>query len=87
MISPDKPEKLRKMEETLGLTFTNLVDADLEVIKAYGVLNETSGTIPHPAALIIDRAGIIRYFRVDEDYKIRPSTEELLTALEKLEEN
>lgn len=56
-----------------------LIDADLAIIQAWGIEN---GKIPHPTAAIIDRSGKLTYFRVDEDYKVRPPTvEELLPAL------
>jgi hypothetical protein len=40
--------------------------------------------IPYPAALIIDKKGLVRYVRVDEDYRERPSIEELRDALQVL---
>ena len=56
-----------------------LVDPDLEVTKAWGVEN---GQIPHPTAAILDTDGVLRYVRVDEDYKVRPPTAaELLPVL------
>ena len=63
-----------------------LMDPDLETINRWGILNEQSGKIPHPTAAIIDRQGKITYLRVDEDYKIRPSTpDELLPELKKIQ--
>ena len=82
-ISPDAAETLQSYKEQNGFTFPMLVDSDLSVVNAYGVLNEESGKIPHPTALIIDKSGKITYIRVDEDYKVRPPTvDELLPALE-----
>jgi peroxiredoxin len=40
--------------------------------------------VPHPTTVIIDRQGVIRYLRVDIDYKVRPSVAELLEALDQL---
>jgi peroxiredoxin len=37
--------------------------------------------VPHPTAVIVDSDGTIRYFRQDVDYKQRPSSEDLLAAL------
>jgi YVTN family beta-propeller protein len=61
------------------------MDPDLAVIRRYGILNEEQGNIPHPTAAIVDRAGIVRYLRVDRDYTKRPSTTELLEALRRLD--
>ena len=70
------------MREESGLTFPLLMDPDLATIKAYGILNEESGKIPHPAAVIVDGTGSVTYVRVDEKFMVRPSTvEELLPAL------
>jgi len=41
--------------------------------------------VPHPTTVIIDRQGVIRYLRVDIDYKVRPSVAELLEALDRLD--
>ena len=82
MISNDDPEKLREYRDAEGLTMPLLLDPGATTIKAYGVYNEDSErVIPHPTALIIDKEGAVRYVRVDENYRERPSVEELLEAL------
>lgn len=60
------------------------MDPDLAAIRAYGVLNEKAGNIPHPTAVVIGKDGVVRYVRVDVDYKVRPAPEELLAALRAL---
>ncbi len=73
------------MRDTEGLTFPVLLDPAANTIKAYGLYNVDSDRgIPHPAALIIDKKGLVRYVRVDEDYRERPSIEELRDALKLL---
>jgi len=42
--------------------------------------------VPHPTTVIIDRQGVIRYLRVDVDYKVRPTVDELLKALDQLQQ-
>lgn len=74
------------MHKSLGLTFTTLMDPVSETIKRYGILNPEQGAIPHPTALVLDKEGVVRFLRVDEDYKKRPSNEELLDALRRLPE-
>jgi len=65
-----------------GYEFPFLLDPDATTIKEYGVYNDASERgIPHPTALIVDKDGIVRYVRVDENYRERPSVEELLKVL------
>lgn len=67
-----------------GFEFPLVLDPDALTIKEYGVLNDADPrerVIPHPTAVIVDKEGIVRYVRVDEDYKERPSVEEILEAL------
>ena len=69
------------MRTKLGLTFVNLIDPGSKIIRRYGILNEEKGEIPHPATVVVDRQGIVRFFEVDEDYTKRPSNERILAAL------
>lgn len=82
VVSPDPVEKLDAYRKSQGLTFPMLSDAGLDTIRRYGVLREAE-KIPHPTAIVVDRAGKVAYVRVDEDYRVRPPTAaELLPALE-----
>ena len=84
-ISTDDPTKLLELRDTEGLTFPVLLDPAANTIKAYGLYNVDSDRgIPHPTALIIDKNGLVRYVRTDEDYRERPSIEELRDALKML---
>ena len=81
-ISNDDTDRLRDFVAAEGIEAPMIYDPDAVTIKAYGVHNEASErVIPHPTAVIVDREGIVRYVRVDEDYQVRPSIEELLAAL------
>ena len=83
MISPDPADKLVSFQQQKGLEFPMLRDPDLAVTKAYGILNEQNGKMPHPTAIVVDKQGRVSYFRVDEDYKVRPPTVgEILPALD-----
>ena len=84
VIAPDKAKKLADLRADRGLEFPVLRDEGCEVCRAYGVLNEESGEIPHPTAVVIDEEGVVRFVRVDEDYKVRPSPDELFEALRAL---
>ncbi len=81
-ISNDSTDRLRDFVASEDIEIPMIYDPDAVTIKAYGVYNEASErVIPHPAAVIVDREGIVRYVRVDEDYRVRPSIDELLAAL------
>lgn len=73
------------MRKSLRLTIVNLMDPGSETIKRYGVLNEANGEIPHPTALVVDKQGVVVFVRIDEDYRKRPSNEELLQELRQLQ--
>jgi peroxiredoxin len=92
-ISKDPPETSRafieKIEADSGgaVDFTLLSDPDNAVIDRYALRDPAyAGTendgIPHPAVFVIDRDGIIRWSRIESDYKQRPSVEEIQEALE-----
>jgi len=72
---------LKELRQSQGLTYLNLMDPGSATIKRYGILNEAQGEIPHPTAVVIDKRGIVRFVRVDEDYKKRPTNGELLEAI------
>ena len=75
-------DKLEQMREQYGFSFPLLMDPGLATIKDYGIVNEQSGKMPHPTAVVIDGTGKVTYVRVDEDYKVRPPTaSELVPAL------
>lgn len=85
MLSTSGTPALRKLVADEGLELTFLVDPEAEVIDRYGLRNPdhppSFGIAPHPAALVIDRDGVIRYKRVDVDYKVRPTAAELVEAV------
>lgn len=72
------------MRDKLEMTVPVLIDTDGEAAKAYGLWNERNGKVPHPAAVIVDPEGTVRYVRVDEDYSVRPEPDELIEALQAL---
>lgn len=67
--------------------FTFLSDPGHRVIDRYGVLNRQGrgGTIPHPTTMVIDKRGVVRWKVVETDYKIRPTNQQILDALAKLD--
>lgn len=75
-----------KIKGQAGADFAMLSDPDHKVIDRYGLLNDKARRpIPHPATYIIDRKGIVRWRFVEVDYTKRPSNEDLLKEIEKVE--
>lgn len=83
----DKALFLRdKLKDQPGFNFPLLSDADHKVIDRYGLLNEQARRpIPHPATYVIDRTGKVRWRFVEVDYKVRPSNEDVLAQVRKIE--
>jgi peroxiredoxin len=76
-------EEAKKWHQDLGVTFPLASDQSLIVMKAYEVYNKD--VIPHSTTIIIDKAGVIRFREVHENYKERTSVENILAALKQLE--
>lgn len=83
----DKALFLRvKLKDQPGFNFPLLSDAGHSVIDRYGLLNEQSKRgWPHPATYVIDREGAVRWKFVEVDYKLRPSNEDVLAQIKKIE--
>jgi peroxiredoxin len=64
--------------------FLFLSDPGHKVINRYGILNESSQGLPHPATYVIDKRGIVRWKFAEIDYKVRPTNQQILTALKAL---
>lgn len=75
-----------KLKDKPGVIFPMLADAEHRVIDRYGLFNDKSSRkLPHPATYVIDRDGKVRWRFVEVDYKIRPSNEDVLKEVAKLE--
>lgn len=73
-----------KMVDKLALPFPLLSDPQGELIKLLGLWNEEE-SVSHPAIVVVDESGAIRYLYAGEDFADRPSDGELLEALDGLE--
>ena len=83
-VAHDDPDKLREFRDAEVSDLTMLVDPGATTIRHYGIFNEDDSRgreIPHPATLIVDKAGLVRYLRIDVDYRERPPVDELLRVL------
>lgn len=94
-ISVDKPEESRDFAEKIAadgagvLAFHLLSDPDHRVIDAYGLRDPTYAGqkfdgIPRPAVYVLDKTGRVAWSRVEEDYRQRPTTQEIRAALDAL---
>jgi peroxiredoxin len=71
------------------VSFPFLLDEDRSVTKAYGLYHafgHDAFRIAHPATLIIDRDGTIRYIYRGENQTDYPQVEEVLNALRKIQD-
>lgn len=80
----------RVASETDGriLDFPLLSDPEHAVIDRYGLLNDANPDqpLPHPTAFVIDRDGVVRWKFIEINYKVRPTNEDILAALERVRE-
>ena len=86
-IAAEKRGGLFKPEKFLAehpVSFPFLLDEDREVTKAYGVYHRIgldAYNIAHPATLVVDRAGVIRYLYVGANQHDRAPMEKVLEAI------
>jgi hypothetical protein len=79
-ISYDSVEATRQFTERMHISFPLLSDTGSEVIKRYGILNETVDPksafygIPHPGTYVLDAKGEITAKYFEEDYKTRDTS-------------
>ena len=88
----DKASALAEFGEDSDVAYPLLSDESSEFIKALGIRNEgyPEGHPGHgvalPGILFIDPAGVVRMKRAHEDYRIRPSFDEVHGAVRSLVE-
>jgi peroxiredoxin len=64
-------------------------EAEAKALAGYGIdLEKYSGKAHHsfavPAIFLVDRTGVVRWEHVDEDYKTRPSTKQMLEVADRV---
>ncbi len=70
------------------IEFQLLSDPDNAVINRYGIFNpdESRGrAVPHPTVFVIDKDGVVHWKFIEIDYRIRPTNEDILTEVAKLD--
>ena len=71
------------------ISFPFLLDEERAVTKAYGLYHafgHDAFRVAHPATLIVDRGGTIRYIYRGENQTDRPPVEEVLDAVRKIQQ-
>jgi peroxiredoxin len=86
-ISSELPPELYKASNAIGgkngdpVNILFLSDTGHKVIDRYGILNQKSKGLPHPATYVIDKKGIVRWRFVEVDYRVRPTNQQILDAI------
>lgn len=88
-VSTDEPDDSKQLIQELTAGSSDfpiplLQDKDHKVIDRYGLLNQDSGSLPHPATFVIDKQGIVRWRFVEVNYRQRANNEAILRALDDL---
>ena len=94
-ISVDPPDVSKSFADKIAsdgkgaINFSILSDPEHRMIDAYGLRDpayegQKVYGIPHPAVCVIDKQGKVAWARIESDYKLRPTNEEIRTALDSL---
>lgn len=88
-VSYDSVAQLGTFDVKYDIPYVMVSDPDSELIKAFGILNETvepesrAYGIPHPAIFVIHNPGIIAHKYYEEDYKERPDMNDIIADIKK----
>ena len=83
-MSYDSPAILKYFADRVGISFPLLSDADSEVIRAFGILNDTLPVdhrlygIPFPGYYVIDENGVVQSKYFEENYRERSTSASIL---------
>ena len=74
-------------DDGMILEFPLLSDPDHTVIDRYGLFNPDESRqrpVPHPTVFVIDKTGEVRWKFIEIDFRVRPTSEDILGALAEL---
>jgi peroxiredoxin len=84
----DPPATNAELARDAGLSYPILADPDLRAIDAYGLRHAGAGVdghdIAHPASVLIDGDGIVRWTFVTQSVRVRPTPAVVLAAIDAL---
>jgi peroxiredoxin len=93
-VSPQMPDRLRAVKRRLNLDFFVASDPRHALIDAFNIGFERPGTevllgtrdavLPLPAAVVVDRAGVVRFVDVPADHARRTPAAALVDAVRRL---
>ena len=91
-ISRDRPDESLEMDKKIAkdgrgpLGFPLLSDLHGAVINRYHLLDPafTNG-VPKPTVFVLDKDGKIRWAKIEDDYRERPTNEEVAAAIDAFE--
>jgi peroxiredoxin len=89
-LSYDAPETLATFAAKTGVGYTLLSDEKSAMIDALGLRDPAyaagsfAAGVPKAAVLIIDKAGVVRWKSVSDDYKVRPQNAQIIAAVDAL---
>ena len=91
-VSVDEREDQQKMidriaaEDGMLIEYQLLADPGNAVIDRYGIFNpESQRPVPHPTVFVIDKQGVVHWKFIEIDYRIRPTNDDILTAVAELD--
>ena len=86
VVGPDSAASFRKYWSDHGLPFTGLPDPEHQVLRLYGQEVNIFKLGRMPAQVIIDKQGSARYIHYGHNMADIPTTEEIVSILDELNE-
>jgi len=78
-VSPDDVATSQNTRRQFGQGFMFWSDTSGEAMQAYGIARDNG--LPHPAVYLIGKGGELKWYYASEDYKQRPTGEQLLEVI------
>lgn len=79
----DPPDRSAELAARLGVTFPLLSDVDRAVVRAYGV-HDPETDIAWSSIFLVDPRGQVRWRSLGDTYKVRPTAEVVLEAVDRV---
>lgn len=86
-VAPQEKAVNEALRQRRSLPFPILADADLAVIRAWGLFNDRDPKqrlIPYPAAYLLDKQRRVYWRRLSLETRDRPTPADILAALEEI---
>lgn len=87
-VSVDGPADLERMRRAAGAEFTFLSDTEGRLMDRFGLRHRGGGAdgadIAQSASFLFDAEGRVAWYRVAENYRVRPHPDEVLRAVDRL---